>query len=248
MDLVTGSLLIAFLSALAQGMTGFGFALVLVPLLSLIYDPKLAVLVSLTLGLTTKIPLLIIDWKYVQWRTIAPLVAACLVGNVAGTQVLLYADQSTLRLFIGITVVLLSVPLLLNYRLQVKREGLATLGVGLVSGVLTGSTSMGGPPVVLFGVNQRWAKESLRANMVGYFTITVLFTSAVLFFSGAIPREVFELDLWMLPGVVLGLLAGNAAFRRAPHELMHRVVVLFVIATGILGVYTSLAVAVAGKV
>ncbi|MHB9091490.1 MAG: TSUP family transporter, partial [Chloroflexota bacterium] len=177
-----------------------------------------------------------------------PLVAASLVGNVIGTQILLYANQSTLRVVIGITVVLLSLPLLLNYRLKVKRERLATLGVGLVSGVLIGSTTMGGPPVVLFGVNQLWAKQSLRANMLAYSTITFFFTSVVLFFSGAVTQEILMHDVWMLPGVALGLFVGNAAFQRAPHDLMYRAVVLFVIASGVLGVYTSLAAVLAGKV
>ncbi len=239
MDFTFASLLVAFLASLAQGVTGFGFALILVPLLSLVYDPKAVVLISLSLGLLTKIPLLIVDRRHIQWRVIAPLVGVTLVGNTLGAQVILSADQALLRLGIGVLVVVLSALLLLDFRWQIKREWLATAVVGLVSGFLTGSTSMGGPPVVLFGVNQAWAKESLRANLVAFFTISALFTTALLAASGALTREILLLDAYMLPGIAVGLWVGNFAFRRVPRVLLYRGIVLFVLVTGLFGTYSS---------
>lgn len=230
---------IAFLAAAAQALTGFGFALVLVPLLSLVFDPTLTVLVSLSLGLACKLPLFLQTRQHVRLRLIAPLTVAAFAGNALGTRLLLFADPNLMRFIIGLVVVVLCVPLLLNYRWQIKREGLATAVVGVVSGLLTGSTSMGGPPVVLFGVNQAWAKEGFRANLIAYFILTNLFTLALLGASGAFTEQVLLTDLVMLPGVALGLLAGNALFKRAPVELFHRVVVLFVIATGLFGAYSA---------
>lgn len=239
MEFYASVFVIAFFAGASQGLTGFGFSLILVPLLSLIYDPKAAVMVSLTLGLVSKVLLLIQDWRHVQWRLLAPLVLAALVGNAAGTRVILYADSTVLHLVIGITVVVIAALLLFDFRVKLRREKVATVLVGLVSGALIGSTSMGGPPVVLFGINQAWAKQSLRANMIAYFTITFVFTSALLAFSGALTRDIMLTDAVMLPSMVVGLYAGNLAFHRAPRDLLYRVAILFVIATGIVGVYTS---------
>ena len=96
-------------------------------------------------------------------------------------------------------------------------------------------------PVVLFGVNQAWAKESFRANLIAYFMATNLFTLAVLGLSGAITSEVLQTDLNLLPGTLLGLLIGNAVFKRAPVALFHRLVVLFAIGTGLIGAYSGAA-------
>jgi uncharacterized protein len=228
---------IAFLAAIAQGVTGFGFGLVLVPLFSVAYDPKAAVAVSLSLGFLSKLPILWVDRRHVQWRLIAPLTVSSLVGNLAGTQVLIFASGAALRLSIGLIVVVLSTLLLFNYRLRIKREGLATVLVGLISGTLTGATSMGGPPVVLFGVNQRWAKESIRANMVALSTLTFGFSAGLVAASGAFTPQLLRLEALMLPAVAVGLFLGNLAFRRAPRQLMYRVIILFVIATGIVGAW-----------
>ncbi|MHB1415223.1 MAG: sulfite exporter TauE/SafE family protein [Chloroflexota bacterium] len=240
MDFIASGLAIAFLAAVAQAVTGFGFGLVLVPLFSLIYDPKAVVMISLSLGFLSKLPILWQDRKFVQLPVIAPLTIAALIGNLAGTQALVYADSSFLRLGIGATVVILSTLMLFNRRWHIKREGLATAVVGFVSGTLTGSTSMGGPPVVLFGVNQAWAKESLRANMTAFSTLTFVFSAALLAISGALTPEIMRLDAVLVPGVALGLFSGNFAFRRAPRGLLYRAIILFVIGTGFVGIFGAI--------
>ncbi len=240
MEFVVSVLLIGFLASLAQGLTGFGFALVLVPLLSLIYDPRAAVVVSITLGLATKIPLLYWDYRHVQWRLLAPLVAGALAGIVGGARLVVLTDPNLLRLGIALTVLVFATIMLFNVRVQIKTTNLAVGLVGLLSGVLTGSTSMGGPPVVLFGVNQMWAKRSLRANLVAFFSASSLFTMANFAAMGVVTEDVLRLDLVMLPGVVVGLLVGNAIYGRMEQVVLYRAVILFVIGTGVLGLVSSL--------
>ncbi len=91
---------------MALAMTGFGFNLVLVPLLSLIYDPKATVVLALTVGLAVKAPLFLKLHKLVQPRVIAPLTLASFVGSIGGSRLILYADPSLLRVIIGATVLL----------------------------------------------------------------------------------------------------------------------------------------------
>lgn len=239
MEFLAAISVIAFLAAAAQAITGFGFALVLVPLLSLVYDPKAAVIVSLTLGMLSKLPLFLPHARLVRPAVLAPLTLAAFVGIYFGTRLLIYADPSLVRVLIGITVIILCIPLFFDLRWRVKRERLATMLVGLVSGSLTGSTSMGGPPVVLFGVNQNWPRETFRANLLAYFIITNLFTLTLIAQAGVITRDVLLTDAKMIPGLVLGLLVGNTVFHRVPTQVFQRVIVLFVVATGVIGVYSG---------
>jgi uncharacterized membrane protein YfcA len=237
-ELLVASLIVLFAAA-AQAVTGFGFALVLVPLLSFVYDPRLVVIISISLGLLCKLPLLIPSWREVQLLRLAPLSVAAIVGTFIGTQLLLQVDADALRLAIGVLVVLLASPLLLEFRRPVVREGLAALGVGFASGVLGGATSMGGPPVVLLGVNQAWTKESFRANLLAFFVISNTSSLLNLGRSGALTVEVLTLDAYLLPATALGVLAGSWLFKRISADRFRRLVVFLVIATGLLSIWTG---------
>ena len=231
--------LIVCLAATAQAMTGFGFALVLVPLLSVLYDPRIVVMVSLSLGMVSRLPLLAQSWRQVELIRIAPLCLTSIVGSVGGTQLLLRVDGSALRLGIGLVVIALAGLLLLEKRRPARREGLAALAAGLVSGALNGATAMGGPPVVLLGVNQAWGKENFRANLLAYFLVSQGGGVALLVLAGAFTPAVLELDAKLLPGLVAGLALGSVLFKVVPADRFRRLVVLLVIATGLLSVWTG---------
>ncbi len=111
--------------------------------------------------------------------------------------------------------------------------------VGLVSGVLTGSTSMGGPPVVLLGVQQSWEKASFRANLLAFFALTSLSSLLSLWQAGALGEELLMLDLALLPAVLLGIVAGSALFKAIPAERFRLLVVLLVVFTGTLSAWTG---------
>ncbi len=237
-ELLLASLIVLLASA-AQAVTGFGFALVLVPLLAVVYDPKLVVIISISLGLICKLPLLISTWRQVQLLQIVPLSLTAIVGTYFGTQILLRADADVLRLVIGFVVVLLASPMLFDYRRPVIRERLAALGVGFVSGVLGGATSMGGPPVVLLGVNQGWRKESFRANLLAFFVVSNSSSLVNLAGAGALKSSALALDVLLVPATAVGILAGNWLFKRIDHDRFRKIVVLLVIATGLLSVWTG---------
>lgn len=237
-DLLVSSLIV-FLASAAQAVTGFGFALVLVPLLALVYEPRLVVIISISLGLICKLPLLIASWRQIQLLQIVPLSLTAIVGTYFGTQILLRADADILRLVIGIVVVLLASPMLFDFRRPVVRERVAALGVGFASGVLGGATSMGGPPVVLLGVNQGWNKESFRANLLAFFVVSNSSSLVNLAGAGALTSSALTLDLLLVPATAVGILVGSWMFKRIDGERFRRLVVLLVIGTGLLSVWTG---------
>ena len=73
-------------------------------------------IVSISLGLVCKLPLLAQTWRQVQLLRIAPLALAAVVGTYFGTQLLLRVDADVLRLVLGIVVVLLASPMLFEFR------------------------------------------------------------------------------------------------------------------------------------
>ncbi len=235
MDFLAATTLVSFLATAAQAATGFGFNLVFVPLLSLIYDPKATVVLALCVGISAKLPLFLQVRRHVVWRAIAAIVLASFAGSLLGTRLILFADPALLRVFIGLVVVVGCLPLLANRRWRIKREGLANGLIGLACGVLASSTSMSGPPIILFGVNQAWPKESFRANLVAFFVVSDTFALATLAASGLVSQQIGLSTVLSWPAIAVGLLAGNWLFHKVPVALFYKLVVLFVIVVGAIG-------------
>jgi uncharacterized membrane protein YfcA len=79
---------VILLGTFVQGLTGFGLALVSVPLLSLLLDVKQAVPVAGMFGWLITFPLVYKMRQHVQWRTCLIMVAGSLPGSWLGANLL----------------------------------------------------------------------------------------------------------------------------------------------------------------
>ena len=91
-------------AALLQATTGFGFALVFVPLLSLTHDLKTVVAVSVLAGPISALPAVVQLRRHVDWRLVAWLLAGSLVGAPLGTLLLDAASATLLRVLVSATI------------------------------------------------------------------------------------------------------------------------------------------------
>ena len=101
---------VAFAAAI-QATTGFGFALVVVPIIAVADDPKVAVVAMTAIG----VPMTL--WNAIRWRAhlrvgpMATVVGASLVGMPVGALILSRAPDRALTFAIGIVVLGLTVSL-----------------------------------------------------------------------------------------------------------------------------------------
>ena len=115
---LTAGIVIAFGAAVFQSLTGFGFALIMVPLLSLVWDVKAAVVTSTVLGTFALLPLLLEARRHVRLTRAAALVTGSLIGVPAGIVLLDWIDPRALKVMVGATVIAASV---LIYRVREVR-------------------------------------------------------------------------------------------------------------------------------
>ena len=216
-------LLAIFLAGVTYGLTGFGFALVSVPLLMLLLPPRAVVPIVLLLSTLTGIAVAYEARKSVDLKRIWPLMVAGFVGMPLGTYLLTSLDANVLKAAIGAVITLIALAFLFGFQRSVRNERLACAPIGFVSGLLNGSTGMSGPPVILFFNNQGIEKQVFRANLATYFVALNFGTFAAQFIGGLFTREVLTYVLWFLPALFIGTWAGirlshrvrEAAFRRA---------------------------------
>ncbi len=225
--------LIILTAGFTQGFTGFGSALVMLPLLTLVLDVKTVVPLVTLLGVCINVILILRVSKYVQWGRIRRLFIACVPGIFCGVYVLKATSSGFLQVTIGL--VLIVFPAYLMTRGIPERE-LApgwSWPVGFLSGVLSGSISAGGPPVIIYTAMQPWGKIPIKSTLVGFFLLTSLAAGAVQAGGGLMTARVLHLFAAGLPAVVTGVLTGSWLFEKVNSEAYRKVLNVLLIILGI---------------
>ena len=241
---------LAAVSALAgsfvQSSTGFGFALVLSPALFAVMDPVEAVMALLVLGLALSVLVLFERGRpeHVDWRSLVPMLVAALPGLAVGAVALTQLSKGTLQVAVGVAVVAVAA-----WQLRRRRRGIghprlgrgAGIGAGFVSGALTTSINVSGPPVVLWLEARGASPEEFRESLAATFLVLDLTGGALLLAaegSGSIePAKVGPL----LALVVAGYALGAVAFRRLDRERFYTLVLVLVTCTGVASIVAGLA-------
>lgn len=236
---LAGVIGIAFLAAGCQSLTGFGSALIAVPLLSLYLDAKLAVVISALLSTVISLPLLVEVRRNVRLTNVAPLAIGGVVGVPLGILILKAVDAGVLKIFVAVVVIMASALLFLAPRLTLgRRNALSGLVTGALSGLLRASTSMAGPPVVLYTLSHEKEIEEFRSTVLGVFFVTGVLVVPGFIFADLISRDALVATAVALPGMALGFLVGTR-LRSRVQPTFFRTLVLAVLVLTSIGVIVS---------
>ena len=130
---------ISVLSGAVRGFSGFGSALIYVPLMSALYGPKIGAASFLLIDFVTGIVFSLGVWRQAAWREIVPLAVSAIIAAPFGTLILQYADPAHLRWAMAALVLVIVVVLSTGWRYHSKPMLIVTVLVGLVAGVLGGA-------------------------------------------------------------------------------------------------------------
>lgn len=239
--IILAAIVITLAAASCQSITGFGFALVMVPLLSLAWDVKPAVALSGVLGTVTLVPLLLEVRGHIRFERLAPLLAGSLAGIPLGLLVLEAVDPGPLRILVGAVVLAATIAIYFAPAVRWRDLGGGTpLTVGVVSGVLGGSTSMNGPPVVLYLLGREPEIDAFRATLLAFFLPSSVAWLVAFGVAGRLTGQVWLLAAAGLPPMALGLWLGARLRGRVSVEVF-RVVVLAVLVASSAAVIASAA-------
>src|SRR5262245_48605258 len=185
----------ALTAGLARGFSGFGGALIFVPLASAVVGPRAAAPLLLIVDAVAAAGLIPNAWQRAGRREVATMAAGALFGVPLGAWLLKNADPLALRWGLAAAVTALLAVLIAGWRYRGRRTRPVTAGVGLLGGVLSGSAQIGGPPVVAYWLSSALGPEVVRANIVLYFAIITVFSGVAYLASGLLTRAVLVLAL-----------------------------------------------------
>jgi uncharacterized protein len=224
-DHSSGALLLlaiaAFVAALARGFSGFGSALIFVPLASTAIGPRAAAPLLLIIDGVAAGGLIPGAWRLADKRDVGTMSVGALAGIPHGAWVLIKSDPLLIRWAIVLCGTLLAL-LMLGWRYHGKSTISITGIVGAAAGLLGAAAQIGGPPIVVYWFSRFIPVEVVRANIILYFAITTVMTGNVYRAGGLLTHSVVGLALITPPIYRVGLYAGVRMFGLASEIAFRR--------------------------
>jgi uncharacterized membrane protein YfcA len=224
----------ALIAGLLHGYTGFGGAVLLVPLLSLFFAPIIAVEVTIIAAAVGQINLALRSWRKAEGQSCAPYLLAAIVAAPASAYLLLVTEADFIRRVIGATTLSLAVILLTGWTYKGRRGAGASALFGIVGGLINGLTGQGGPIAVTYFISAPVAIEVQRANIITAVTGMIVITITSLTITGALDWNTVVLGLTLGLPYTLGTWSGNRLFGIVPKANYRRASLSLIIVAGIL--------------
>lgn len=214
---------VVLVAATAQSVAGFGFALVMMPLLVTVLDVRDALVVTTLLGAVNSGIIAATSWRHIPWSTVVPMLAGALAGMPAGLAVLLLAPADAIRLLVGVSTLVMAGMLVRGMRFG-DRHVASELAVGAVSGVLNTSTGTNGPPVVLYLQGREHPPPEFRGGLNVFFVTCNVITLGSFLAARVVSVDAGLLFATALPAIAVGSTFGHVLVRRVEPATFRRLV------------------------
>ena len=223
-----------FIGGFVQGCIGFGFGMIGLPILLFFFAASIIVPLIAMLGIVNNLYVLYHCRRDVRPWLVLGLWAGAAIGMPPGVFFLKTLDGPAIKIFVGVLMVILAAIMISGWQRPVKQLGRAAPPVGILSGFLGGSTSLAGPPVILFLANQSIPKNQFRATLVAYFAGLAVYAIFMFYLNDLLVRDHLKMWLVYLPLVFLGTATGVRLGDRIPETPFRRLVMLCAGAMGLL--------------
>ncbi|MBI5559443.1 MAG: sulfite exporter TauE/SafE family protein [Deltaproteobacteria bacterium] len=232
--------LIFLAAGFTQGLSGFGSALVAMPLLLLFLDAKTAVPLCVLNGLVITAFLSLQLRSHVDWRKIIPPLIGCLPGIYVGDFLLRKADGSLIKLLLGV--------LLIGYALycmflQPKPRKIASFWpyvAGFFTGLIGSAFSAGGPPTIIYTTLTGWNKDAIKATLSVFFFTTGIFIAVAHAMSGLTTPVVLRYFFLSAGFVLFGVMAGSFCYGRVERETYLKIILNLLVIMGGMMIFSAL--------
>lgn len=218
------AILIIFLAAIVRGFSGFGFSLLAITALSLLYTPAQIVPSIFMLELAASLNLLPSIWKDIHWRSLGPLTLGCLIATPIGVWFLAHIAPAPMQLALAIFVLVATGLLWMGFELKRMPGPIASTMAGAASGLSNGAFGIGGPPVILFYFSSPAGVAAGRASLTAFFLATDMIGLANQSYQGLITWDVAYRALAYLPALLAGVWVGAHSFKSVDPALFRKLV------------------------
>ena len=224
-----------------QGITGFGVSLVAFPLLTLLMPATSAVPLLVSVSLIICLMITISSRQAAKFKSVRIMLLAAVISTPLGAALLKVISPSALSIFAGILISTTSIFLMTGKRIPLgSRRTPAELFIGALSGLLNGSLSMSGPPIIIFMTNEGKGKNSIRGNFSLYSFILNIITMSAMVYNGLFNADCAGKFAAAAPAVIIGTFLGTAISKKLSDRRFHIIILSFLAAMGVWTFFTAL--------
>ncbi len=216
-----------FLAAILRGITGFGFSLALVVVMTLFMPPAQAASYILLWEILASVVHLPVLWRYVHWKMLRWLTVGVIIGTPLGVASLIVISPVPMTVVINASVIALSLLLLCGFSMKRHLTTSEIVGTGVVSGIINGASANGGPPVILLFFSSPSGAAVGRATIIAYFFITDVWASAIFVQQGLTTWNTLWVALVFLPVMVAGLYIGHRLYGKLDEQKFKKGAIIF---------------------
>lgn len=235
-------ILIMFGGSFIQRVTGFGYGIFAMTFLPYFFEnyTEANVLTSI-LSCVTSIVVCIRMFKIVSWKNNIFPVIGCLVSVYFAVRFMKSSDDTTLRVLLGIVLILLSIFFMFfSGKIHIRKSWYGGLIAGALSGVLNGLFSMGGPPVVIYFMESEEDTSHYLATIQTFFAITNIYSIGIKVAAGFVTQNVLVCVAIGAVGMIAGMIVGARVSDRINGDMMKKCVYAVMAFSGVANIVTSI--------
>ena len=213
----------AVAGGLVRGFTGFGGALVMVPVLSLVLGPGTALAAVCASGVPVILQLLPAALRHAERAFVLPFATAAFAAAPVGTLVLVAVSPGAMKIAISLAVLAMTALMARGWRFPASAGKGFMAALGVAAGLVQGASGVGGPPAVAAALARHGSPETQRGNVIGAVSALGLCAAVPYWFHGFFTVEAVAVAVVILPaylgatwaGIRLFAGRGKAWYRRA---------------------------------
>jgi hypothetical protein len=220
-------------AAFTQRLTGFGLALVSVPLLvNLLPVVNVAPLLAL-FGLIVNASILLDDWDQLQWDEVWRLGIALVPSIPIGVWALRNVKREWVLGVLGTVLIGYGLYALCAPRLPRIKDHNWAFTFGFLAGMLGGAYNTTGPPAVIYGTSRNWSPLAFKANLQAFFFLGNVIGIVSHALSGNINWLVWRHLAVSVPAALLGIWIGGKLESHLSPKAFRQIVQIGLVAMGV---------------
>lgn len=229
--------LIIFISSVVRGFTGFGLALVAVPLIQFflpvtdtaVFIAMINVIFSLIYFRRSK--------EIVKDQPLGAMALWTGIGVAAGTVMLKFVNPAYIQLIWGVLIIFIVISMVRGLNLNIRSERTALTLSGMLGGILAGATGITGPPVAIILSSMKTPKEKFNAVISIFILFAVSYALLFYLITGLIRKEVILLAFCSVPALLAGLYTGDRLVSRISQKTFTIAVYIVLVIMGFITLY-----------
>lgn len=231
--------LIIFIASVVRGFTGFGLALVAVPMIQFFLPVSDTAVFIAIINVMFSLIYFRRSKEIVRDQPLGRMALWTGIGVATGTLVLKFVNPAWIQLIWGLLIIFIVIALSAGIDFKIRSDRSALTLSGLFGGLLAGATGITGPPVAVILSSLKTPKEKFNAIISVFILFAVSYALVFYLIAGIVRKETFLLALTSVPALLAGLYAGDRLVSYISQKTFTTIIYIVLTIMGILTIFKS---------